>query len=82
MALDLLQQLEQKVGHLVELIELMRLQIEELEEENSALRAEHEKWKEDLSSLLTRLDNIDVEDSSNHGMNAANAEKEFEFSDA
>lgn len=60
---DLLFQFEQKVEHAVELIELLRLQIEELEEENIKLRGEQEKWKDDLVNLITRFDQID---STNH----------------
>jgi len=58
MTSNLFLQLEDKVEHAVETIELLRLQIEELEEENIALKAEHEKWRCDLSSLIGRLDNV------------------------
>jgi len=60
MTSDLLLQLEQKVAHAVEVIELLRLQIEELEEENIALKAEHEKWRNDLAALIKRFDQIDI----------------------
>ncbi len=60
MTSNLFLQLEEKVEHAVETIELLRLQIEELEEENIALKAEHEKWRDDLSSLIGRLDNVDL----------------------
>lgn len=60
MTSDLLLQLEQKVAHAVEIIELLRLQIEELEEENVVLKAEHEKWRHDLMSLIKRFEQIDV----------------------
>lgn len=56
---DLLFQLEQKVENAVDLIELLRLQIEELEEENAALRSEQEQWRDDLLNLLKRLDQIE-----------------------
>lgn len=56
---DLLQQLEQKVAHAVEIIELLRLQVEELEEQNINLKADQEKWRHDLMSLLKRFDHID-----------------------
>ena len=61
MTSNLFLQLEEKVEHAVETIELLRLQIEELEEENIALKAEHEKWRCDLSSLIGRLDNADLQ---------------------
>lgn len=56
---DLLFQLEQKVEHAVDLIELLRMQIEELEEENAALRSEQEQWRDDLVNLLKRFDQIE-----------------------
>jgi cell division protein ZapB len=56
---DLLQKLEQKVAHAVEVIELLRMQIEELETENSTLKAEHDKWRRDLVSLIKRFDQIE-----------------------
>lgn len=56
---DLLCQLEQKVEHAVDLIELLRLQIEELEEGNTALREEQERWKENLVNLISKFDQID-----------------------
>ncbi|MGD9592003.1 MAG: cell division protein ZapB [Candidatus Berkiella sp.] len=59
MTSDLLLKLEQKVSHAVEVIELLRLQVEELEKENTVLKAEHEKWRRDLTSLLKRFDLID-----------------------
>ncbi len=61
MSTNLLNKLEKKVEHTVEVIELLRLQIEELEEENAALKAEQEKWRADLSALLQRFDDIEVD---------------------
>ena len=60
MSLELLNQLEQKVDNTIETIELLRLQIEELEEENTALKAEHEKWRHDLIDLISRFDDVDT----------------------
>lgn len=60
MSHDLLMELEQKVEHAVEVIELLRLQIDELEDENTLLKVEHEKWREDLTSLIQRFDQVDV----------------------
>lgn len=57
---ELLIKLEQKVEHAVEVIELLRLQLEELEEENAALRAEQQKWRGDLMSLIKRFDEIEM----------------------
>jgi len=59
MAADLLHQLEQKVEHAVEVIQLLNLQIEDLEQENTKLKADHDKWRRDLMSLLKRFEQID-----------------------
>lgn len=60
MIADLLLQLEKKVANAVEVIELLRMQVEELEEENINLKAEQEKWKHDLISVIKRFDQVDV----------------------
>lgn len=60
MTADLLMQLEQKVAHAVELIELMQIHIEELENENKTLRNEQERWRNDLMALIKRFDSIDT----------------------
>lgn len=60
MTTELLEHLEKKVTHAIEVIELLRLQIEELEEENIALKTEHDKWRRDLSALVKRLDVAEV----------------------
>lgn len=72
MTSDLLLQLEQKVSHAVEVIELLRLQVEELEKENTVLKAEHEKWRRDLSALIKRLDIVDTQTTK-----SVSAEEEF-----
>ena len=59
MTSDLLLKLEQKVANAIEVIELLRMQVEELEQENSVLKSEHEKWRRDLTSLISRFDQID-----------------------
>lgn len=60
MTSELLQQLEQKVTHAVDMIEFLRLQVEELEMENHQLKHDQDKWRHDLLSLLKRLDSIDT----------------------
>lgn len=57
---DLLLQLENKVANAVEVIQLLRLQVEELEETNARLAQEQEKWKNDLASVIKRFEQIDV----------------------
>lgn len=77
---DLLQQLEQKVAHAIEVIELLRLQVEELEQENLVLKREHDKWRKDLQALLKRFDKIDTPSATTHSTNKQHAvaqEEEF-----
>jgi len=61
----LLQNLENKIEATLEVIELLRLQVEELEEkniglqaENTALKSRQIQWEQDLNSMLHRLDNV------------------------
>lgn len=61
MSRDLLVELEKKVEHAIEVIELLRLQIDELVDENTMLKADHQKWREDLGTLIQRFDLIDTQ---------------------
>jgi cell division protein ZapB len=63
MSIQLLEQLEEKVDKAIEVIELLRLQVEELEEkklalqnENTGLKSRQTQWEHSLASLLTKLD--------------------------
>jgi len=58
---NILSTLEQKVGRAVELIELLRLQVEELEQENSHLKEEQNRWRHDLTTLIHKFDEIEAE---------------------
>ena len=78
MTTDLFLQLEQKVEYAVDTIELLRLQIEELEEENLALKAEHEKWRSDLSNLINRLDQVNPKELSDHSFETNEAYEDEE----
>lgn len=60
MTTDLLVELEQKVSHAVELIELLQLHIEDLEAENERLKSDQEKWRYDLHALIKRLDHVSL----------------------
>lgn len=64
MSVDLLLQLEQKVAHAVEIIELLRLQIDELEDENIQLKAQQEEWRNALVLLIKRFDKLEAPSSS------------------
>jgi len=54
---ELLTKLEQKVTHTIEIIEFMRLQIEDLEKENQSLKQEKEQWRDKLAKLINSFDN-------------------------
>lgn len=60
MSHELLNLLEKKVEHALEVIELLRLQIDELEEENITLKADQEKWRHDLMMLIKRFDHFET----------------------
>jgi len=64
----LLEQLESKIDDVIETVEIMRLQIEELEEKNATLQAENaifksrqSEWEQGLTTLLNKLDDISPE---------------------
>ncbi len=61
----LLEKLETKLDEVIETIEILRLQVEELEEkntllseENSTLKGRQVQWEQGLTTLLNKLDNV------------------------
>ncbi|MDT8895099.1 cell division protein ZapB [Halomonas sp. I1] len=64
MSIELFNQLEQKVSSAVEALELMKMEAEELREENARLKQEREEWERRLSALLGKFDDIETDDSS------------------
>lgn len=70
----LLEQLEAKINNAIEAIELLRLQVEELEEkneelekknqalqnDNTSLKGRQSDWEHSLTSLLGKLDNASI----------------------
>ena len=69
MSNELLQKLEHKIENAIESIELLKLQIEELEEknsklanENSSLKNKQATWEKNLNSMLDKLSNVSVLD--------------------
>lgn len=65
MSNPLLAQLENKIDDVIETIEIMRLQIEELEEKNAILESENTtfksrqlEWEQSLTTLLNKLDDV------------------------
>lgn len=60
MSTELFNQLEQKVTSAVEALELMRMEAEELREENARLKQEREEWERRLSALLGKFDEVEA----------------------
>ena len=63
MATTLLEKLEEKIDNSIEIIELLRLQIEEaedkivkLEEKNQLLKNKQTEWEQNLSQMLQKLE--------------------------
>ncbi|MEA2118605.1 cell division protein ZapB [Halovibrio sp. HP20-50] len=60
MSLELFNQLEQKVTDTVDALEMMKLENEELRDENAKLKGEREEWERRLNGLLSKFDTIDA----------------------
>lgn len=60
MSSELFNRLEQKVSSAVEALELLKLEAEELRDENTRLKQERQDWEDRLSALLTKLDDVDI----------------------
>lgn len=65
MSNELLQKLESKIQNAVETIELLKMQIEELEEknvkimnENASLRNKQASWEKNLNVMLDKLSSV------------------------
>lgn len=72
MSNELLAKLEGSIDRAIEAIELMRMQIEELEDqqqslsqENHLLLEKHQAWESTLSSMLQKLSNVDTSNVNN-----------------
>jgi FtsZ-binding cell division protein ZapB len=59
MAHPLLQSLEQKIRLLLTESAALRLEIAELERENTALKQQQEEWETQLQKLMERFDQVD-----------------------
>lgn len=55
----LLQSLEQKIRLLLTKSAALRLEIAELERENTALKQQQEDWERQLQKLMERFDQVD-----------------------
>lgn len=59
MSIELFNQLEQKVSNAVEAIEMLKMEAEELREENARLKQEQEEWQQRLGGLLEKFNELD-----------------------
>lgn len=59
MSIELFNRLEQKVTSAVEALELLKMEAEELREENARLKQEREEWERRLTTVLGKLDEIE-----------------------
>lgn len=59
MSLDLLNELEKRVQSAVDTIETMKLEIEQLKEDNTQLQDEKAAWQSRLGDLLGKFDLLD-----------------------
>ena len=62
MSTELFNRLEQKVTSAVEALELLKMEAEELREENSRLKQEREEWERRLTALLGKFDEVEETD--------------------
>lgn len=65
MSLELFNQLEQKVQNAVETIEMLKMEAEELREENTHLKQERDEWERRLNGLLGKFQDIEDDTSDN-----------------
>ncbi|MDR5897783.1 cell division protein ZapB [Halomonas vilamensis] len=60
MSQELFNQLEQKITAAVDALEMMKLENEELREENSRLKEDRDEWERRLNGLLSKFDEVDT----------------------
>lgn len=62
MSIELFNQLEQKVTNAVEALEMLKMEAEELREENARLKQEHDEWERRLNGLLGKFQELESSD--------------------
>lgn len=60
MSNELFEQLEQRVNSAVDTIEMQRMELEELRQENERLKTERQQWESRLGGLLERFRELDA----------------------
>ncbi|GAB6874904.1 cell division protein ZapB [Halomonas shantousis] len=64
MSIELFNQLEQKVQNAVDTIEMLKMEAEELREENGRLKQERDDWERRLGDLLGKFQGLEGDTSS------------------
>lgn len=59
MSLELLNQLENKVQTTLESLEMLRLEMDELKQENASLKEEKRVWEDKLGQLLGKFSELE-----------------------
>ena len=62
MSNDLLKQLEEKITAAIETIELSRMELTELKEQNNELESRYVDWEDRLSALIEKFEQLENED--------------------
>ncbi len=71
MSLELLNQLENKVQTTLDSLEMLRMEMDELQEENSLLKSEKEAWESRLGQLLNKFSELELETATEEDSDAA-----------
>ena len=88
MANDLLKKLEEKINEAIETIELSRMEVTDLKEQNKELENRYADWETRLSTLIEKFEQLEdsedaeVEEEVNAAMQDTEEESEEEFEDA
>ena len=79
MANDLLKKLEEKINEAIETIELSRMEVTDLKEQNEELENRYADWETRLSTLIEKFEQLeDSEDAKVEEVNAAMQDTEEE----
>ena len=84
MANDLLKKLEEKINEAIETIELSRMEVTDLKEQNEELESRYADWETRLSTLIEKFEQLEdfedaeVEEESNTSMQDTDEESEVE----
>ncbi|RKR04484.1 cell division protein ZapB [Kushneria sinocarnis] len=63
MSTELFDQLEQRVHNALETIEMQRMELDELRQENEQLKQQQQQWEGRVNSILSRFRELDDQSS-------------------